>query len=363
MALDWLAVAGFGLLVLADLPGDTAVPVWAVVVLTAAMTLPVGFRRYLPRTAFGIVLVATLSSLLWDWHYDWFAAAGFTLYTVAVGHRARSRVLTTVITGIVLSVFPCLTVMGAPSPAPEMLTSLLIGCVVLGGAWSLGQAVQGRRDAAAAAARQLADQRVAEERLRIARELHDVVAHTMSLIAVKAQVANHVGAKRPETAWESLRDIESAAKGSLTEIRHILGILRTGDTIDEAVPRLADLPGLGARAAAAGVELHVHAPSPGPLPAGVELAAYRIVQEAVTNVVKHAAPARCDVSVTVESRELRILVENTAGRAASATSVPGHGLRGMAERVAAYHGEFHADHTADGGFRVTASLPLPSGVS
>jgi signal transduction histidine kinase len=203
---------------------------------------------------------------------------------------------------------------------------------------------------------------VSEERLRIARELHDVVAHSMSLIAVKAGVANHVAASRPEEAADALRVIEDTSKQALTEMRRVLGVLRTDDAPrDELAPApgLGNLPELAERAASAGVRVILDLRADPDLPTGVSLSGYRIVQEALTNVIRHAAPARCAVTVTARDGEVRIeVVDDGAGRGVPpAEHHPGHGLAGMRERALACGGEFTAGPHSGSGFRVNARLP------
>jgi signal transduction histidine kinase len=213
---------------------------------------------------------------------------------------------------------------------------------------------------------ELARRAVVEERLRLARELHDVVAHAMSVIAVQSGVGAHVANTQPKEAAKALAAIEATSRAALTELRRLLGVLRQADGPrgDLApVPGLADLEGLLAEVAKAGlaVKLRVNGTRP-PLPAGVELSAYRIVQEALTNVVKHAGPARAQV--VVGYRDQDVTVEVTDDGRGAVTSVSdgragtGHGLIGMRERVQAFGGDFQAGPRPGGGFRVAARLPL-----
>lgn len=146
-----------------------------------------------------------------------------------------------------------------------------------------------RREYAARSAERLARESVAEERLRIARELHDVVAHSVGLIAVKAGVANHVLRSRPEEAHEALRVIETSSRSALVEMRRLLGVLRTEPPGLGPLPGLAALPELAERTRLAGVAVDLDVRDAGGVPEGVGLSVYRIVQEALTNVVKHAA--------------------------------------------------------------------------
>jgi signal transduction histidine kinase len=240
------------------------------------------------------------------------------------------------------------------------------------GAWMIGYLVRlqrayaaGLREQAGRQAReQLAEARRAnsEERLRMARELHDVVAHSMSLIAVQAGVANYVVGEHPEEAARALSSIEETSRGALREMRALLGVLRAEE--DEALvpaPGLADLKSLVDRTAEAGVRVHLDVRGDRPrLSAGLDLAAYRVVQEAVTNVIKHAATDRCRITVSyaADALDLEITDGGAGPRPAGQDQAAGHGLTGMRERVGMYGGDFSAVPLPGGGFRVAARFPL-----
>jgi signal transduction histidine kinase len=210
------------------------------------------------------------------------------------------------------------------------------------------------RDAAARAA-------VAEERSRIARELHDVVAHSVSVMTVQAGAARHTLDPAETEMQEALKSIETAGRQALVELRRLLGILRQAD--DEPalapVPSLADLDRLIAQLHDAGLPtvLHIEGES-APLPPGVDLAAYRIVQEALTNCLKHAGPTRAEVRVCYRRHELELEVLDDGRSNRAAGNGTGHGLIGMRERVSLYGGFFEAGPRPDGGFAVHARLPL-----
>jgi signal transduction histidine kinase len=247
---------------------------------------------------------------------------------------------------------------------------------VLAAAWVLGRFAHNYRAYAARleertaeleqAREELARRAVADERLRLARELHDVVAHAMSVIAVQSGVGAHIATTQPREARRSLAAIEATSRAALTELRRLLGVLRQegepeGDLAP--VPGLADLDGLLAELGKAGLAVRLQVEgTPSPLPAGVDLSAYRIVQEALTNVVKHAGPARARVVVGYRDQDVTVEVIDD-GRGA-ATSVrdgrvgTGHGLVGMRERVAAFGGDLEVGPRPAGGFRVAARLPL-----
>jgi signal transduction histidine kinase len=201
--------------------------------------------------------------------------------------------------------------------------------------------------------------RAEEQRLSIAREVHDVVAHSLAMINVQAGVAAHVADRRPEEAKAALVAIKEASRSALTDLRATLGVLRSDD--DRApTPGLGRLPDLVTAAAAAGITVATDGDvgEPG-LPAPVDVAAYRIVQESLTNVVRHATGAdTVTVRLTRTDDELEITVLDN-GRAARPTGrASGNGLRGMTERAQALGGQVEAGQVATGGFQVCARLPL-----
>jgi signal transduction histidine kinase len=185
----------------------------------------------------------------------------------------------------------------------------------------------------------------------------------MGVIVVKAGIANHLARERPEAVHEALRVIEATGRDALSEMRHLLGVLRSDtDSATEGLaptPGVASLPELTERAAMAGVRVSMDVRGVDHLPHGVELSVYRIVQEALTNVVKHAAPARCQVIVEADGREVRIEVtdDGPGHRVLPRGAEPGHGLAGMQERVATYGGTLTVGPRPEGGFAVLASLP------
>jgi signal transduction histidine kinase len=245
-----------------------------------------------------------------------------------------------------------------PVPWSDALFGITFAALVLTLAWTLGFATRERRRHAEESATRQAEQAVAEERLRIARELHDIVAHSMSVIAVKAGIGNHVAERRPEEAREALRVIEATSRGSLTEMRHLLGVLRSEVDGPELAPtpRPAGIPALVERARSAGVAVSLSLDDTNGLPEGIGLSVYRIVQEALTNVVRHAAPTTCTTTVAVDENEVRVEVVNDGPQVPPGQR--GHGLIGMRERVAVYGGTFAAGpRTEEGGWRVTAVLP------
>jgi signal transduction histidine kinase len=207
-----------------------------------------------------------------------------------------------------------------------------------------------------------ARRRVAEERLRIARDLHDVIAHSIATIHMQSGVALHVLDRHPEHVRPALQAIKDVSKETMTELRATLHVLREGD---EALP-LAPTPGLDrldalietTRQAGLPVDVEVSRdPAAPPLPAAVDVTAYRIVQESLTNVMRHAAAARAHVEVVHCPDHVEIAVLDD-GRGAAAEATPGHGITGMRERAEMVGGSLDAGPRPGGGFRVQARLPV-----
>ncbi|MER6493730.1 sensor histidine kinase [Streptomyces griseorubiginosus] len=206
----------------------------------------------------------------------------------------------------------------------------------------------------ARAARRRAD----EERLRIARELHDVLAHSISVINVQAGVGLALLDSDPEQARTALTTIKAASKEALGEVRQVLGTLRTpGDAPRTPAPGLDRLPELTSQAASAGLTVDVTGTAP-PLPPGADLAAFRIVQEALTNVVRHSGSRHARVRLDHDQDALRLRVDDDGPATGADAGGSGNGLAGMRERAAALGGTIEAGPRPDGGFRVLAVLPL-----
>jgi signal transduction histidine kinase len=255
---------------------------------------------------------------------------------------------------------------GSPAPLLAEAGQIVVGAVVLGGSWTIGRAVRERRRSAQRSAAQLVEHAVAEERLRIARDLHDIVAHGLSLIVVRAATANHVIASRPTEARAALEVIETTGRDALADMRRMLDVLR-GDGQEDAVdlapiPSLDQLPVLVERVAMAGVRVDCDVSGAEALSDGVAVAIYRIVQEALTNVVKHAAPTRCRLRIAVVNEDVQIEVTDEGMRAAldGPGQRVGRGLVGMQERVRTLGGVLEAGPLPHGGFRVWARFPSGS---
>ena len=320
-------------------------------------------RRRQPAAVVILTTAATLLYLLLGYPYGpvflSFIVAVFT--AVTEGHRMVAWLSAG---ALYVGHFGLGYLFGRP---PPLTLAVLVGVA----AWLLvvlvvAEVVRIRRERALEAARTHAEEdrrRAGEERLRIARELHDVLAHNISLINVQAGVALHLMDEQPGQSRTALVAIKQASSDALRELRSVLDILRQGgDAPRSPTSGLDSLDGLVANAAAAGLEVRTRVEgTPRPLPAGVDLAAFRIVQEALTNVTRHAGrPATATVLVAYGDDDLTVQVDDDGRghRGPDATPGGGNGIRGMRERATALGGELTAGPRGGGGFRVSALLPL-----
>jgi len=335
-------------------------PVWLSVAIGALLGVPLVVRRLWPIAVCGVIFVVSIGALLSGAIPDYAGAApsaalALALYSVgvAVPRRRSIAVLAICLAGVGLALVVVLV--GQPVSGFAGAGEVGFACVMMGAAWLVGWVVRERRAYMATAAAQLADRAVHDERLRIARELHDIVAHSMSLIAVKAAIGNHVAEARPDEARDALRVIEATSRTALQDMRRALGVLRDEASFAPA-PGLADLPALADQTSAGGVAVELVVDGSVEPPSGVALSVFRIVQESLTNVVKHAAPARCRAVVTLSAGLVTVEVSDD-GHGVDGSVVPGNGLIGIRERVAMYGGEFSAGAVAGGGFTLRARLP------
>jgi signal transduction histidine kinase len=349
------------------LPRGRFVLGWALVLLH---TLPLVARRRFPGTVLALVVGSGLAFAALDLPPDIlglailvavYSVAAYGSWSVSLAGLAGVEVAL-----VVIQLTPGRTGVGT-----------LVGNLgVVAAAWLLGHFAHNYRAYAARleertteleqAREELARRAVTEERLRLARELHDVVAHAMSVIAVQSGVGAHVADTNPQEAAKALAAIEATSRAALDELRRLLDVLRQEDEPQGAlapVPGLADLDSLLAEVGKAGlaVKLQINGTRP-PLPAGVDLSAYRIVQEALTNVVKHAGPAHAQVVVGYRDQDVTVeVIDDGRGAVTSASDGrvgSGHGLIGMRERVQAFGGDLETGPRPGGGFRVAARLPL-----
>jgi signal transduction histidine kinase len=238
----------------------------------------------------------------------------------------------------------------------------------VGVAWLIGHSIRQSRRATADSRRHATEQAITAERLRIARELHDMVAHSIGIIAIQAGVGSRVIETQPAEAREALRAIEATSRETLSGLRRTLVALRRADPdpvpASAPAPGLADLDRLAATTTDAGVRVEVRwGGERRPLPSDIDLSAYRIVQEAVTNVVRHAGTGYCRVLVGYGKDELSVEVTDDGRGLPGGAGDTGFGITGMRERVSLLHGHFSAGPRPEGGFRVAARLPLPEPVA
>ncbi|MFJ2817883.1 sensor histidine kinase [Streptomyces sp. NPDC087294] len=328
------------------------------------------FRRRAPRRVLALTgTVALIESVVGDPRAPVAMSAVIALYTVA----ATTDRATTVRLGLLtMTVLTGASMLAGPLPwyAQENLAIFAwagIGATAGDAVRSrraFVQAIRDRADRAERTREEEAGRRVAEERLRIARDLHDVVAHHIALVNVQAGVAAHVMDKRPDQAKEALAHVRAASRSALNELRATVGLLRqSGDpeAPTEPAPGLARLDELVGTFRNAGLPVEVaRADQDTDLPAAVDLAAYRVVQEALTNVRKHAGKeARAEVSVVRVGPDVEVTVlDDGTGADADPGSGGGHGLLGMRERVTALRGTLTTGPRHGGGFRVQATLPI-----
>jgi signal transduction histidine kinase len=293
------------------------------------------------------------------------------LYALALRH-GRARSVPVLVCAVVAGAAAQLAVI--PAPVLSMLPGTVVVLLV---AWGMGDARRARRlylDSVKERAERLDRERhvmaamaVAQERARIARELHDVVAHHVSLMIVTAAAADRQVSRDPATARRILRELIATGQEAVTEMRRMLGVLRSDDHDGDAAeklrpqPTLAELEALVATFTSAGLAVRLSVTGlRRPLAAGVELTAYRILQESLTNVLRHAGVGtRADVTVDYRPETLSLVVRDHGEKAAtSAPASPGHGLIGMRERASLLGGQLEAVPLPAAGFRVRATLPL-----
>ncbi len=338
------------------------------VALVVAAAGALAWRRRHPVAVLGVVFGATLAYFVIGYASGsiWLALIIAYFTAVVAGHRLAAAVVA--VAGFVL--FPWLDYLLRNQPGPSLvgIAGLAAWLLVLLGA---AEGIRIRRERTAEAARmreEEARRRAGEERLRIARELHDALGHHLSLISLQSGVALHLNQELPEQASSALAAIKQASKEALAELRSVLDILRQEGEPAARTPTwtLARLEDLVSQAAAAG--LVVHTETDGEvrrLPFAVDVAAFRIVQEALTNVTRHAGPASATVQVSYGDGELTVQVDDDGrgpppqgGAPGGGAPGGGQGIVGMRERVAALGGELQAGPRPGGGYRVRARLPL-----
>ena len=350
--------------------GDVPGPTWLLVPGVLLYTLPLLLRRRFPFIAPGFVFGVHIALTFADPHAVGSLATGsiaLLLTFWAVGERNDGQLAVAGL-GLGLGTIAIVTVVDVRVGVEQAVNAVLLGSL----AWlfALLLARRGRRAAAAEArAVQLEhdqEQRThaaaAAERSRIARELHDVIAHSVSVMTVQAGAARMQLPDHPDRAVPPLLAVEETGRQALTELRRLLGILHDQDPLALAPqPGLTDVPALAEAMQQTGIEVDIRVEGrPRPLPASLDLTAYRIIQEALTNTLKHAGPARASIVVRYDADTLRLDITDDGQAPPSAADGSGHGLSGMRERVKMFGGQLDAGPRSDVGYTVSVRLPLQS---
>ncbi|MEU7058592.1 sensor histidine kinase [Streptomyces sp. NPDC046197] len=382
IALVWCASTLFTLLTTFRLPGETEPQNWPAAQLyrwdgllfhAVAAALVLAGARLLHRRPLACLTLLILASVV-------------ETTTLGVGELPMAQYLTTVLAlYFIAATRPRRTATAALAMGVGTLVAYIAGrmlcrwdvgmsaelavalVTVIG--WLLGNSAHQAREHAERMSARTAAQAVTAERLRIAREMHDTVAHSIGIIALQAGAAARVAATQPQAAREAMRAVETTGRETLAGLRRMLVVLRAadaghGDGADPAVwpAGLDDVDRLAAATTAAGVRVEVRRRGvPRQLPPDIDLSAFRIVQESVTNVVRHSGTDACRVTVDYGDDELALEIMDE-GRGHGTSTDTGFGLAGMRERVALLHGDFTAAPRPEGGFRVAARLPVPAGV-
>ena len=387
-----LAGLGIGLGDMAQLQDNGHLGSGAAVLIGAAQGVATALALWRPIPAWWLSIAATVTEAVavhgrlgahagqhftWPWTAAGIIAHLFVLLLLSL--RVRTRVSVEALALTVLVTYVLQTMWGASNYSSTGVVAVCLSVVVV----MLGMATRGRREARAELGRQTtmtAEERarrtLLEERNRIARELHDVVAHHMSVISIQAQVAPHLVENPPDELKENLAGIRQNALEALTELRRVLGVLRaehpdrpespdevgtgTGTAPHTPQPTLDRLPALVENTRAAGLTVTLQViGKPRSLPPGVELSVYRIVQEALSNVLRHAPGATARVQLDYRMNGVGVSVANSRPtRPAPPSPGAGHGLLGMRERAAMLGGALFADFDVDGGYKVSAFIPV-----
>jgi signal transduction histidine kinase len=366
---------------------DLALAVIATMAALALYNEVLGTRE---PTAFGLILVLVHGGSLAFKRLWPLGVLGVMLVTAAIYTLGLDLPAYMLGPGILIAVYTVASALERPRSLPALLVvelvmvililvgpsfpdygSLALFALLIGAAWFLGDVVRRWRTAAmqheqraaelAAAREELARRAVSEERLRIARELHDVVAHSMTVVALQAGSGRLAGREDPEAAQQALETIEKSSREALADMRRLVGVLREGeDSLTEPAPGLDDIERLVEELGGAGLDVEVS--RSGPLervPPGMALAAYRVAQEALTNVVRHAGVDRAELTLEASDGALLIVVGNGPPiRPVEPIEGGGHGISGMEERASLYGGSLEAGSTSDGGYRIEARFPF-----
>ena len=352
IAIPWGVGLFLALLVLEESERLSAPLVILGVVLGVVQGAALHWRRRRPEPVMAVSLAGGLGTLLLAPETVLPIAGYFAMWSLAIARPRRVSLPGLVALEAVAA--SNLLIATVDDPIGDTGFAMAVGV----GVWALGEAARNRRAAIDEAARRA----VGEEQARIARELHDVIAHSVSTIVVQAAAADDIFDSRPDQARAALRSIERAGRDALEELRRLLGAVRPGTRAEPSGPQpgLDRLDELAEPLRAGGLRVVVRREGPAtPLPAGVDLSAYRIVQEALTNTVRHARATRAVVTVRYGPDSVEVDVRDD-GRASpgSAANGGGHGLAGMRERASLLGGTLEAGPLPSGGYRVHARLPL-----
>ncbi|MCC5576192.1 sensor histidine kinase [Microtetraspora sp. AC03309] len=379
-ALAWYAGLAFTFLIRVRLPGEAESAVLAGVLIfrwdglttlavaTALALAGSACLRSRPLPALALVLAASAIAPVplgvGEIPMAQFLAADVALYFIAATRPRRTGIVAVAMALAVLAGYLTTRlffgwVIGTSAELAVAMTAVI--------AWLVGNSVRQSREHADTLSAQATARAIADERLRIARELHDMVAHSIGVIALQAGAARRVIETQPVRARDALGEIETVGRETLSGLRRMVGALRQAETEQAPQPLhprpgLADVDRLAETTTDAGVHVDVRWQGElRPLPPEIDVSAYRIIQEAVTNVVRHAGTHACQVSVDYGDDEVSIEVLDD-GNGRGGAMAGGYGLVGMRERVGMLRGEFSAAPRPEGGFRVAARLPLPAGV-
>jgi signal transduction histidine kinase len=356
-ALDWIAAVVLTVLTQVQIPADSGPAGHAALLLTLA----VGFRQRWPLAVAALAAVAVAVQGFADNPpsvFGEYVALTLIIYTVAA-HEPLGRAIAgglLIVAGIVLHDLPSAEYGTASGMASDLTTPVA--------AWFVGRAVRLSRSRATDARRrgvELAEQAVGDERRHIARELHDIVTHSLGVVVLQAQAARRFLGEREVEVGSALETIEQSGRSSLVEMQRLLGLLRENDDAAPLAPqpRVAELPRLAERLHSTGLNVEVTIEGePRELEPGIDLSAYRIVQEALTNSLRHGQASAAHVVVGYRPRQLVLEVTDNGRSNGASSSGGGHGLVGMRERAEFFGGQLEHGHVPDGGYRVFAQLPL-----
>jgi signal transduction histidine kinase len=349
----------------AGFDGHTGASLVFEIALACGLAVPLIFRSRAPIAVFGLVLMAALVQASIGSPEQLAVPLAILVASESVGRHAEEPVswvapLTVILGGLALVAF-----------GDERFGDLLIGGLWIGGAWFLGRSLRLRaklnsnQQEQAALLTQQAEEREAEaaemERARITRELHDIVGHATSLITIRLQALRRSLPSDDETAVE-IKSIEGDARQALSDMRRLVAIMNDTETASRLVPPpgLGEIPDLVESMRKAGYTIDAEIEEiPDDLDPGIQLAAYRVVQEALTNTIRHSGGSRVELAIAVDRENLRINVEDDGHPSPGQHN--GTGLVGMRQRVALYDGSVTAGPAPDGGYRVQASLRIPKG--